>query len=68
MSIKEMILNFLMHFALIFVTSAIVIWLYNFAMHEAGRFDWDTSFVLSITMGIVFTSLKYQAERSGEPD
>ncbi|HJH26424.1 MAG TPA: hypothetical protein C5S37_06525 [Methanophagales archaeon] len=55
MNIKQIFVYFAGMFALTFVVSAIVTFLYSLIVHKVGIVDWETAFRLAIILGIVLT-------------
>ena len=58
MSIKKLLIDFVITFAVTFVVAAIVTFLYSLIIHEAGAVDWETSFRLGIILGVVLSWTK----------
>jgi hypothetical protein len=57
MKIKNYLTSFVIVFAITLVVSVVVTYLYTLLIHGAGAVDWDTSFRLAITFGIIFSWL-----------
>jgi len=55
MNIKQIFVYFVGLFALIFVVSVIVTFLYSLIVHGTGIVDWETAFRLAIILGLVLT-------------
>ena len=53
MKIKRFLIHFVIIFALVFVVNPIVIYVWNIIRHGEGSFNWQTTFVLAIVLGIV---------------
>jgi len=53
MNMKELLIDFVITFAVTLVVAAIVTFLYSLIVHGAGTMDWETSFRLAIILGIV---------------
>ena len=53
MKIKRFLIDFVIVFALAFVTHTIVVYLWNLIRHGEGAFDWVFSLTLAIVLGIV---------------
>ncbi|MDH4218166.1 MAG: hypothetical protein OEY18_11420 [Candidatus Aminicenantes bacterium] len=54
MKIKKILFNFLIFFALTFVVSTIVNFLWNLIFHGMATVSWETSFRFGIILGILF--------------
>jgi len=52
--IKKTLFNFLIFFALTFVVSTIVNFLWNLIFHGMATVSWETSFRFGIILGILF--------------
>jgi len=66
MNIKQIFVYFIGLFALIFVVSAIVTFLYSFIVHGIGIVDWETAFCLAIILGIVLTWMNVREKKKGK--
>jgi hypothetical protein len=53
MNIKKGLISFITGFAITLVVSIAVTYLYSLAFHDAARIDWETSFRLAVTFGIL---------------
>jgi hypothetical protein len=65
MNTKQTFVYFLGMFALTFVVSAIVTFLYSLIVHGAGVVDWETAFRFAIIFGIIFTWEKRKRRNKG---
>ena len=54
MKIKEMLLTFIIGFAVTFVVNAGLVYGWNYFVHGAGLFNWPLSFFFAVSLGIVF--------------
>ncbi len=57
MKMKAYLTSFIIVFAVTLVVSVVVSYFYALLVHGAGAADWDTSFRLSISLGIIFAWL-----------
>ena len=55
MKFGEMTIHFLITFVITFATAAIVSFLYSLIVHGSDVVDWETSFRLAITLGVILT-------------
>jgi len=55
MSIKQIIVNFLIVSALTFVVASAVSYLYSLVLHSNGVVDWGSAIRLGIILGFVIT-------------
>ncbi len=53
MKIKRFLIDFVIVFALAFVTNAIVVYLWNLIRHGEGAFNWVSSLTVAIVLGII---------------
>lgn len=53
MNVKRLLIQFAAVFVTALMVSAAVTLLWNFIAHRAGTVDWETSFRLAITLGIL---------------
>ena len=53
MTIKSVLVEMLVTFTAAFVTSALVTLLWNSVRHKTAVVNWDTVFILAITLGII---------------
>jgi fructose-specific phosphotransferase system IIC component len=53
MNIRTLLLNMVAVFLITFIIAALVTFLWNLLRHDLSAVDWDTAFVLAITLGIV---------------
>jgi hypothetical protein len=58
MNMKELLIDFVITFAVTLVVSAIVTFIYSLIVHGAGTVDWETSFRIAIILGIVLSWTK----------
>ncbi|HHJ52551.1 MAG TPA: hypothetical protein ENJ89_05110 [Caldithrix abyssi] len=54
MNFKQFLGSAALTFLVTLVTALVVTFLWNFFVHNAGRVDWETSFILAIIYGVVF--------------
>ena len=52
MKIKELLVNFVIMFAVVLVVSVIVTYLWNLVAHGSGAIDWEISLVFALSIGI----------------
>jgi hypothetical protein len=52
MEIKELLVNFVIVFAVVLVIAVIVTYLWNLILHGSGAVDWNISLVFALSMGI----------------
>ena len=64
MKLKNIFLSFLLIFVTTLVVSALVSFLYSFVAHGTGAVDWETSFRMAITLGILLTWLLERERRA----
>lgn len=55
MKIKRFLVHFLIVFAVTFVVNAVVVYLWNLVVHGQGIFNWETSFLFAIILGIILS-------------
>ncbi|MBN1212947.1 MAG: hypothetical protein JXA92_10250 [candidate division Zixibacteria bacterium] len=53
MKIKNMLLTFIIGFAVTFVVNAGLVYGWNYFVHSAGLFNWPLSFFFAVTLGIL---------------
>lgn len=53
MNIKKLLIGFISTFAITFVVCVIVTYLWNLIVHGQTTVDWQTSFRLSVILGVV---------------
>jgi hypothetical protein len=58
MKIKKLVIEFVTVFAVVFVTVALVTFLWNIIGHAESAVDWETSFRFAIIFGIILTWVK----------
>jgi hypothetical protein len=58
MNIKKYVTGFAQTFAIVFVVSAIVSFLYSLVVHGESLVDWGSTFRLAIVLGIVLPWLQ----------
>jgi hypothetical protein len=63
MKIGTLTIEFLFVFIVTFAVSSLVTFLYSLLVHSNGIFDWETALRLSITLGIIFTWLKFRNKK-----
>lgn len=63
MNFKQTVVYFVLYFALIFVISAAVTFLYALIAHSTGVVNWETAFTLAVIMGIVLTMVRFQEQK-----
>jgi len=63
MKVARAILDGVITFALVFVVSAIVSYIYSLIAHGTGRFDWGTAVRLGIILGIAYPICMLARER-----
>ncbi len=63
MKIKKFLRDFAIIFAIVFIVSTIVIYIYNLIAYNAGSVNWETSFQLAIIFGIVFPVIRIFEKR-----
>ncbi len=63
MNMKEILIDFVITFAVTLVVSAIVTFLYSLIVHGAGTVDWATSFRFAIILGIVLSLTKARGSK-----
>jgi len=64
MNVKKVLISFIIGFAITFIVSCLVTYLYSLGFHETAKIDWETSFQLAIIFGIVFPVME---ARKGKP-
>jgi hypothetical protein len=63
MKIGALTIEFILVFITTFAVSLFVTFLYSLLVHSEGIFDWETALRLSITLGIIFTWLKFRNKK-----
>jgi len=63
MNIKRFASDFVVIFAISLLVSVIVTFLYNIIVHGAGVIDWETSFRLSILLGILLSWIQQREKK-----
>ena len=57
MKIKKFLIHFVTTFAVVFVVNAIVVYVWNLVRYGEGTFNWQLTFTLAITVGIILPLL-----------
>ena len=63
MRIKDLLLTFIIGFAVTFVVNAGLIYGWNYFVHGVSLFNWPLSFFFGITLGIVCSVLEISRNR-----
>ena len=63
MNMKELLINFVITFAVTLVVTGIVTFLYSLIVHGTGTVDWEASFRLATILGIVLSWTKARESR-----
>ena len=50
---KQFLIRFAITFGLVFAVNPIVIYVWNYIRHGEGSFNWQTTFILAIALGII---------------
>jgi hypothetical protein len=58
MSIRKLVVEFVIVFVVSLVTTALVTFLWNIIGHGTGTIDWETSFRFAVIFGIILTWAK----------
>ena len=58
MDLKGLLVDFISSFFLVLVVALVTTYVWNLLFHEAGAFDYETSFRLAIILGIVLPWIK----------
>ena len=66
MGIKKLFINFVTTFAVTWVVSAMVTFLYSLVVHGTGIVDWETSFRFAFILGIVFSWTRTRESKEKE--
>ena len=70
MSVKQLLIEFSVVFAVTLVVSVAVTFLWNLVFSGAGAIDWETSFrfaiVLAVTVGVVLPWMRAWERRKNE--
>jgi len=66
MNMKKLLIDFVITFAATLVVAAIVTFLYSFIVYGAGTIDWETSFRLAITLGVVLPWMRARESKEKE--
>jgi len=53
MSTKKIVVGFITVFAISFLVTIVVTFLWNFVFHRVATIDWETSFRFAILLGII---------------
>lgn len=64
MNFKKVLISFIIGFAITFIVSGLVTYLYSLGFHETGKIDWETSFRLAIIIGIIFPVIEARKGKS----
>jgi hypothetical protein len=59
MRIKDLLLTFVIGFAVTFVINAGLVYGWNYFVHGTGIFNWPLSFAFAVMLGIVCTTLEF---------
>jgi hypothetical protein len=66
MNIRKFLVSFTTMFAITFVVSAIVSFLWNLIVHGTSTVEWETSFRLAIILGIVLSWMIAREDKKKE--
>jgi len=65
MTFKEGLISFLTGFAITFIVSVLVTYLWSLCFHEMATVDWETSFRLAIILGIIIPFIEARKGNKG---
>jgi hypothetical protein len=65
MNARKFLIHFATVFSIVLLVSVIVTFVYNLIIHGAGVIDWETSFRLSIILGIALPWVRMREAKQG---
>lgn len=66
MNFKKVLISFVIVFAITFIVSSLVTYLYSLSFYETAKIDWETSFRFAIILGIVIPVIEARKGKSEE--
>jgi len=70
MSIRQLLIDFIITFAVALVVTVVVTFLWSLIFHGAGTIDWETAFrfalIFGITFGIVLPWMRGRESRAAQ--
>lgn len=66
MEIKKLIIGFITIFAITLVVSLVVTFFWSLTVHGISKFDWETSFLLALIIGISIPIIESRKKTTSE--